>query len=272
MDANKILGADIIDILFEGKNKEYGAYDLRKTYNRRLVKAIGGTGIAIGLLFLGYFVSNANGGTKKQLAYTTDVDLERVKIIDPPAVIPPPVRIPPRVATVQFTPPRVVKDEEVKPDEKPPEQDKLDDTKIGTVNQEGLKDDGITAPPADAGKGIVEGPKKDETDYDKTFYKVEIESTYPTGMPGWARYLGKNFHYPDDALNNGIEGVVVVRFIVDKDGNVSDVEAVSGPASGGLREEAVRVIQKSGKWTPAEQNGRKVKSYKSQPVVFKIGE
>jgi protein TonB len=273
MDANKILGADILDILFEGKNKDYGAYDLRKTYNRRLLKAISGTALVIGLLFIGYFLSNLNGGTKKELASVRDVDLESVKTkVDPPAVQPPPIKMALKVQTIQFTPPKVVKDNDVKPDEKPPEQDKLDDTKIGAVNQDGVKDEGITAPPVDAGKGIVEGPKKDETDYDGTFTKVEIESAYPTGLAGWARYLGKNLHYPDEAINNEIQGVVVVRFIVDKDGNVSDVEAISGPEQGGVREEAVRVIKKSGKWTPAEQNGRKVKSYKSQPVVFKMGE
>ena len=69
----------------------------------------------------------------------------------------------------KFTPPKIVKDNEVKEDEKPPEQEKLEDTKIGTVNQEGIKDEGITAPPvSDAGKGVVEAPKKDDEDYEKT--------------------------------------------------------------------------------------------------------
>ena len=68
---------------------------------------------------------------------------------------------------------------EVKPEEKPPEQEKLEDTKIGTDNREGIKDEGITAPPvSDAGKGVVEAPKDNE-DYDKTFTKVEIESEFP---------------------------------------------------------------------------------------------
>jgi protein TonB len=71
-------------------------------------------------------------------------------------------------------------------------------------------------------------------------------------------------------LTNEVQGTVMVQFIVDREGNVSDVEVVSGPETGGLREEAIRVIQKSGKWTPAIQNGRKVKSYKRQPVVFKL--
>ncbi len=98
---------------------------------------------------------------------------------------------------------------------------------------------------------------------------MEIESDIPGGTAAWFRYLKKNLRYPDEAVNNEIQGTVIVQFIVDKEGNVSDVKAISGP-QGGLREEAVRVIKKSGKWTPAVQNGRKVKSYKKQPIVFKL--
>ena len=87
----------------------------------------------------------------------------------------------------KFTPPKIVKDEEVKAEEKPPEVEKLEDTKIGDVNQKGIQDDNITAPPSD-NKGVVEAPK-DNTDYDKTFTKVEIESEYPGGAAAWARYL-----------------------------------------------------------------------------------
>src|SRR5882724_8851244 len=117
MDANKILGADILDILFEGKNKDYGAYELRKTYNRRLLKAILGTALVIGLLFIGYFLSNLNGGPKKELANVRDVDLESVKTkVEPPVELPKP-KILPKVQIIQFTPPKVVKDNDVKPDE-----------------------------------------------------------------------------------------------------------------------------------------------------------
>jgi protein TonB len=271
MDVNKILNADVLDIIFEGRNKEYGAYDLRKTYNKRMVKAIGGTAIVIVLLFIGFFVSNLNTGGPKKDIVVQDVQLEEVKEEKKEPPPPPPPKIePPKVEMAKFTPPKIVPDKEVKPEEKPPEQEKLEDTKIGTVNQEGIKDEGITAPPvSDAGKGVVEAPKDNE-DYDKTFTKVEIESDFPGGAAAWLRYLNKNLRYPDDAVNNEIQGTVIVQFIVDKEGNVSDVTAISGPDNGGLREEAVRVIKKSGKWTPAVQNGRQVKSYKKQPIVFKL--
>jgi periplasmic protein TonB len=271
MDVNKILNADILDIIFEGRNKEYGAYDLRKTYNKRMVKAIGGTAIVIALLFIGFLVSNLNTGGPKKDIVVQDVQLEEVKEEKKEPPPPPPPKIePPKVEMAKFTPPKIVPDKEVKPEEKPPEQEKLEDTKIGTVNQEGIKDEGITAPPvSDAGKGVVEAPKDNE-DYDKTFTKVEIESEFPGGSGAWLRYLNKNLRYPDDAVNNEIQGTVIVQFIVDKEGNVSDVTPISGPDNGGLREEAVRVIKKSGKWTPAVQNGRSVKSYKKQPIVFKL--
>ena len=273
MEVNKILNADILDIIFEGRNKEYGAYDLRKTYNKRLIKALIGMAAFLVLLFVGYFISNLDTGGKKQVVQVQDVDLAEVKEEkknEPPPPPPPKVE-PPKVEIAKFTPPKIVKDNEVKEDEKPPEQEKLEDTKIGTVNQEGIKDEGITAPPvSDAGKGVVEAPKKDDEDYDKTFTKVEIESAFPGGSAAWLRYLNKNLRYPDDAVNNEIQGTVVVQFIVDKEGNVSDVQAISGPENGGLRDEAVRVIKKSGKWTPAIQNGRQVKSYKKQPIVFKL--
>jgi protein TonB len=100
--------------------------------------------------------------------------------------------------------------------------------------------------------------------------KVEIEAEYPGGQPGWLKYLVHNFRYPDDAVNNEIQGTVIVQFIVNTDSTISDIQAISGPKKGGLREEAIRVVKLSGKWVPAVQNGIAVKSYKKQPVSFKI--
>ncbi|MDP4244400.1 MAG: energy transducer TonB [Bacteroidota bacterium] len=93
---------------------------------------------------------------------------------------------------------------------------------------------------------------------------------YPGGQEAWVAYLQKNFRYPEEAIESNIEGTVVVRFTIGTDGSVGETDAVSGPGSGGLRHEAVRVIKESGKWTPALQNGKFVKSYKSQPVVFML--
>ena len=171
----------------------------------------------------------------------------------------------------RFTTLRIVKDQDVKKDDKPLEQEKLEDAKIGAVSQEGQKDDGITDPPVDAGKGVVETPKNDDKDI--IFTKVEIESLFTGGEAAWGRFLHKNLNFPEDAVTNEIQGTVVVKFVVDQDGNVSDVQAESGPTDGGLRDEAIRVIKKSsGLWTSAIQNGRQVKSYKRQPIQFKLQE
>jgi len=265
---------DILDIIFEGRNKDYGAYELRKTYNKRLITALIAMVSVLALLFLGYVLTNViNNNRNKQAMVVQDVQLEEVKNEEkknePPPPPPPPKPEPPKVEMAKFTPPKIVKDEEVKEDEKPPEIDKLEDTKIGNKNQEGIKDEGVVAPPvSDEGKGVVEAPKKVEEDWDKTFTKVEIESDYPGGQGAWARYLNKTLQYPQDAIDNEVQGQVVVQFIVDKEGNVSDVQAVSGPDE--LKREAERVIKKSGKWTPAVQNGRQVKSYKKQPITFKL--
>jgi protein TonB len=268
MEINKILTADVLDIIFDGRNKQYGAYDLRKTYNKRLRTALlVMLGVVLALV-AGFLINNIQGSGKKAAMVVQDVQLEDIKEEkkNEPPPPPPPPKEPPKVEMAKFTPPKIVKDEEVKAEEKPPEVEKLEDTKIGDMNQQGIKDDNITAPPAD-NKGVVEAPK-DNTDYDKTFTKVEIESEYPGGIAAWYRYLSKNLVYPDEAVSAEVQGQVVVRFIVDKEGNVSDVEAVSGPNE--LRDAAVRVIKKSGSWNPAIQNGRKVKSYKSQPINFKL--
>ncbi len=275
MEVNKILTADILDIIFEGRNKDYGAYDLRKTYNKRMFRAMIVMVSILILLFVGFLVANKISETSKNEMVVQDVQLEEIKQEEkkeePPPPPPPPKPEPPKVEITKFTPPKIVKDEEVKEDEKPPEVEKLEDTKIGAINQEGIKDEGIVAPPvSDAGKGVIEAPKKDLTNYDEIFTKVEIESSYPGGAGAWMRYLNKTFRYPQEAQENEIQGTVVVQFIVNKEGIVSDVEAVSGPTNGGLREEAIRVIKKSGQWTPAVQNGRKVKSYKKQPITFKL--
>jgi TonB family protein len=102
------------------------------------------------------------------------------------------------------------------------------------------------------------------------FFKLEIESQYPGGDAEWSNFLSRTMKYPDEAIKNRIQGVVVVQFIVDKDGSVSNIQVLSGPQDGGLREEAIRVIKRSGKWMPAFQYGKYVKSYKKQPFYFKL--
>jgi TonB family protein len=107
--------------------------------------------------------------------------------------------------------------------------------------------------------------QKEESDT-IVFTKVEIEAEYPGGAAAWQRFLNRNLRYPQEAIDNEISGSIVVQFVVDKEGNVSNVERVSGPEI--LGAEAVRVIKKSGRWTPAVQGGRQVKSLKRQPFII----
>ncbi|MDE3250138.1 MAG: energy transducer TonB, partial [Bacteroidota bacterium] len=218
LDVNKIMSADILDIIFDGRNKDYGAYELRKSYKKRLTLALAGMAALLALAFVGYFVADfVNANAAKKQMVVQDVQLEEVKQEEkknePPPPPPPPKQEPPKVEMAKFTPPKIVKDEEVKEEEKPPEQEKLEDTKIGTINQEGIKDEGIVAP-VDNGKGVVEAPKKEEEDWDKTFTKVEIESDFPGGQSAWIRYLTKTLVYPQEAQDNEIQGQVIVQFIV----------------------------------------------------------
>ena len=281
MDANKILGADLIDLIFEGRNKSYGAYELRTGYNKRLRNSLLLT-VAIGLLILLLsFISSLDLGQKKGQVQIKEVQLEEIKQDEQPEPPPPPPPKPPeppKVEMAKFTPPKVVKDEEVKEDEKPPEVEKLEDTKIGTVNQEGQKDEGIVAPPVES--TVVEAPVQD--DYDKVFQKVEIDAEFPGGTKGWTRYVTREIERNIDELqDDGRSGTVVVLFIVDKEGAVSEVRALpcseAGvgnclPPNSKLAEIAVNAIRKGPNWKPAVQNGRNVKAYRRQPVTFQLAE
>ena len=110
---------------------------------------------------------------------------------------------------------------------------------------------------------IVPEPGKDST-----YAKVEVESGFPGGQAGWIRFLNTHLVYPPKAVRKKIEGTVLLQFIVGKDGVLSDIEAESGPDL--LKEAALNVIKESPRWVPAVQNGKKVKSYKKQPITFRI--
>lgn len=275
MDANKILSADLLDLVFDGRNKEYGAYELRRSYHKRLLMAIGAMTLVSVLIFISAVVANSVKKNKDVMQNVEDVELTAVKEKNeppPPPPPPPPPKPPepPKVEIAKFTPPKIVKDEEVKEDEKPPEIEKIEEAKIGTINQEGTKDEGLVAPPVES-KGVAEvvAPKVVEEDYDKVFTKVENPAEFPGGQSEWTRYLQKNLRYPETAVDNGTQGVVRVQFVVDREGNISEVTALNDPGDG-LAEEAVRIIKKGPKWKPAEQNGRKVIYRHIQAVTFRL--
>lgn len=271
MEIGNILSADVLDIIFDERNKEYGAYDLRKHYRQRLMKAMASMMLVVVLLLVGYMLLAAIKPKGIKLLAGPDVTLAKVEPPPPPAdpLPPPPPPPPPPPAAVKMlaltAPPMIVKD--ATPDEMPPPVDDLETAKIGLVNSAGTDEVGIVTPPVDVNKGVVAAPEKKD-DAEIIFTKVEIESSYPGGSTAWGRFLNKSLPYPQEAADNGIQGTVSIQFIVDKEGNVSEVTATSGPEE--LRNAAVTAIKKSGKWEPAIQNGKKVKSYKTQPVTFRL--
>lgn len=276
MEANKILQSDILDILFEDRNKAYGAYELRRSYNKRILTALAVTG---GLLLLALAISFVV--KKLEPSDTSKLDIRDVELInikeeppppEPPPPPPPKTEPPPKVEMTKFTPPVIVKDEEVKKEDIPPEVEKLEETKIDIISQEGIKDQGIATPVVDEGKAIVAAPK-DDTDYDQTFTKVEVEAAFPGGASAWAKYVQRSLNANVPIDNEAPSGSyqVVVQFIVDKEGNVSDVKALTNHGYG-MEEEAVRVIKRGPKWTPAIQNGRNVRAYRKQPITFIVSE
>ena len=271
MDINKILSADILDIVFDGKNKAYGAYDLRKTYNTRLKKSLIFTASLLLLIFIGTVLANVINNKKDQNIDVIDTQMAELKKDEPPPPPPPPPPPtpppPPEVNQIKFTPPKIVKDEEVKPDEKI-EEIKEDQV----ISSETVKSENTTqvvqAPVETTGTDDLK-----KIDENEVFTKVEVEADFPGGTKAWTRFLTSNLDN-ETAQNNGAPpGTyrVVVRFIVAKDGSVSDVVAETSFGYG-IEQESVRAIKKSGKWIPAEQNGRNVTAYKRQPITWVVQE
>lgn len=270
MEMGKILSADVLDIIFDERNKAYGAYDLRKNYQRRLTKSLSVTILVVVLICLTYILLGSMKLHSDKLIVDGVINLEQVKPKEQPVekIVPPPVKQvqPPAIRSIQFTKPLIVNVDPPE-NERPPEQETLETAKIGTINQNGRDDDNSITPPVSNETGVVSAPQKRDNG-DETFRKVEIDAQYPGGTEAWRAFLFRRMVYPQEAIDERIQGTVYVQFVVDKEGNVSDVTAIIGPAE--LYAAAVNVIRKSGKWEPGIQNGQKVKSYKNQPVVFKL--
>lgn len=272
MDANKLLQADILDIVFDGRNKAYGAYELRRAYSKRLGIAMTAMAAICIIAFVGSVLSRNTDNDLAWVMQRKDVVLADYNPDNPPPPPPPPVTPPPPPATIQttmFTPPAIVNDDLVPEDAMPPAVEDLVDSKIGSINIDGGKDESIVAPPSEKGTGEAVQPLQAQINNDTVFVKVEMPAEFPGGIDAWRRYLERNLHYPDAAINNETQGIVRVQFVIDTDGNVSDVVALNDPGNG-LAQEAVRIIASGPKWIPAEQNNRRVKYRHSQPIIFRL--
>ncbi|MEI6489703.1 MAG: energy transducer TonB [Bacteroidota bacterium] len=273
MEKMQILNADLLDILFEGRNKSYGAYDLRKTYSKRLTFALAGTFFLSLLLVISTVV--ANSSRKKEMPMMVqDVILDNLKLdekkVEPTP--PPPNQDPPKVEITKITPFQILKDALVDDKDEMKEVENLDNTKIGNVNREGSKDNGIEAIPVEAGISNVVAPMI-EAKTEEIFYVVQNPAEFPGGLSAWSKYLERNLNR-DLPINNGAPAgkyTVVVSFTVDKNGVISDVLAENNPGYG-TDLEAIRVIKKGPSWKPAVQNGRNVIYRHKQSITFQVAE
>lgn len=272
MEKMQILQAELLDLLFEGRNKNYGAYDLRKNYNKRMEYALMGT-ILICLLFLvGNLLAN-RGRTFIQEQPKIDVILDPYQDKIKEKELPPP---PPKekivVAAERYNVPVITPDKLVpEEDEMKPVND-LEKVQIGNAHVEGAEEQGLPSAPVEAttGSSQIEPPS---LDYEKEFKTVQIQARFPDGLAGWTKFLEKNLNR-DLPVNNGAPAgiyTVVVSFVVNKEGFISEVQAENDPGYG-TGAEAVRAIKKGPNWIPAEQNGTKVIYRQRQAISFRVSE
>lgn len=278
MDSAKIPGNDFLDILFEGRNKDYGAYALRNRYDRRVRNAVMGTASIVLVVMGGYVLNNtlmARDIVDKPLSLVHElpnmIDVEK-PLPDPVLPPPPPVQAvpPPAAPTVDFASLVVAPDKDVSPDEQPPRIKDIGDKAIGFENKDGDPNgrpeglDDLRGPTT----GVVDVPVAPEREERFTF--VEFMPEFPGGEAALMKYLSKNLRYPNMAQENGIQGSIFVQFVVNKDGSISEVKTVGAHKGAGLEEEAVRVVSKMPSWKPGKQNGKAVTVIFNLPVTFRL--
>ena len=273
MNRDNILTADVLDIIFDGRNKAYGAYNLRKTYDERIKFALMGTATLSFLFFLSTVI-NFSKKKPTQIYVGDEISLtgaiKEVEKVVPPPPPPAPKQQQIKVETEAFTTP-VITEQVIDP---PPSVDVLTDVKISTQNIEGVKSDGTITPPVEASTTNGTGPiAKKADDPEGEFKTVQIEAAYPGGKDGWMRFLERNLNReaPSEAGAPMGKYTVAISFRVDEKGNLSDIIAENNPGYG-TAEEAVRVIKKSGSWKPAIQNGRTVAFRAKQTITFVVQE
>lgn len=272
MDKNQILQSEWLDILFDGKNKQYGAYDLRKTYNERLKKAMLGA-LSIAALFVTVVLLAKSQKSAPTVLSVMDISLEKIKEDKPKIELEKPIQKEPiKLKTVSVTPPKIVTDAEVLPEESIKPIDALENVQISNFNQEGEQSNETTNPPIEKSINGVSLVGKDN-EADKIFYNVQVPAEFPGGLNGWRNYLERHLN-SDMPISNGAPAgryTVVVSFTVDKTGAISDVVAENDPGYG-TKAEAVRVIAKGPNWKPAVQNGSKVIYRHRQSITFLVAE
>lgn len=263
----------MLDMVFRDRNHAYGAYELRLHYPQRLQKAFGWT-IAVVLAAAAILLLTAHAPRHLLPPFLPPaVQLSAVEET-PPAIPPPPLPKPPAALTSRAPLPyntfQVVRDPEVTPAEAPPDIDQIKTSAIGSVSGKGdVLDAGLLAPSGASGAGKGSAA-------DKPFIAVEQMPRFPGSATNEESirhimaFLSAGIHYPAAARESGIEGTVVVRFVVGADGVISQAQVIGSDPGGGLAEEALRVVRSMPKWIPGRQNGRNVPVWFTLPVRFAL--
>lgn len=267
MEHIEALPTTLDEIVFEKRNKAFGAYLLRRLYGKHVGIAVTASAIAFTLALI------APGIIKKLFpepvveetkAIEVDLTMMDVPPLDEKAPEPPPVNIePPKIEIVKFLPPDIKPDEQVVEEEEIVTQKTLDTAAtIGEVNQEGADD---IAEVLIVGDGDAElGDKPEEI-----FTYVEEVSQFPGGMEAFYKFLRDNIKYPHAAREMEVEGRVIVSFVVEKDGSITDVQVLKGIRED-MDKEAVRVVKTMPKWQVAKMNGKAVRHKNTIPILFKL--
>ena len=264
-----------VDLVFEGKNQAYGAYQLRKNTGVRNVKALLWVIAAIAAIFLLVWAKVAiENAMPKQTVNTADIELSKLaqkkeaKVERKEPVKVEMEKVVEKVkSSVKFTAPEIKKDDEVQPEDEIKSQDDLSktNTAIGTFDVKG--NDEAEGEVLKAKEVVVdEKPKEEET---KVFDVVEQMPSFPGGDAELMKFLSTHIKYPVVAEENGIQGRVIATFVVERDGSISDVKVVKS-VDPSLDKEAIRVLKSMPKWIPGKQNGSAVRVKYTVPVTFRL--
>ena len=271
-----------VDMVFAGKNKEYGAYQLRKGTSGRNIKSLLILVIAAALVggFLAWKVIEQKQAEEQQ-AYMEAMELAKLQEQAKKEEKKKPEKVQPKIEakkeipvareTQKFTAPVIKKDELVKEENQVKQMDKLDEkVAVGTENKAGVKDRTVEAVRSEIAVAAPPPPPAPKPEVaTKVFDVVEEMPSFPGGSAALMSYLSSNTKYPVVAQENGVQGRVIVSFVVERDGSISDVK-VARSVDPSLDREAQRVVKSMPKWKPGKQNGSAVRVKYTVPVVFRL--
>ena len=271
-----LISRDWTEMVFEGRNKEYGAYRLRKNAGKRNLYSLITIFIAALAIWGGISLVKFVESRTKSVAQTSVAQLsalnqpkkkaevkqqKKVKLEQPEKVVE-------RVkSSVKFTAPVIKKDNEVKPEDELKTQDELMSTKtaIGALDVKG--NDDANGEVLKIKEAVAQPEPKPEVE--KVFDVVEQMPSFPGGPSALMEWLSNNVKYPVVAQENGVQGRVVVSFVVERDGSITDVKVVRG-VDPSLDKEASRVVRAMPRWIPGKQNGSAVRVKYNVPVAFRL--